>query len=183
MHKEDETSRHIPIEIKRAVLFEAGHACAIPTCQFPAVEFAHIEPFSKVKKHEVSNIVCLCPNHHHLFDQKKQIDKKSMIMYKMNLQFLNKRYTKYEMRILNLLADKEAVLASGEIEVQGLLNDGLIYNAKTLETQSISIKDNATNNVIFDDIFVQSFAARLTNKGREFIGNWRSNTGELIDVL
>ena len=178
-----ESSRYIPSEIKRAVLFEAGHACAIPTCQFPAIEFALIVPYAKVKKYEISNIVCLCPNHHHLFDQKKQIDQKSMMMYKMNLQFLNKRYTKYEMRILNLLSDKEAVLVSGEIEVQGLLKDGLIFNAHTFETQSISISDNFTNQVIFNDIFVQSFAARLTPKGKEFIENWKSNAGDIIDIL
>lgn len=106
-----------------------------------------------------------------------------MMMYKMNLQFLNKRYTKYEMRILNLLSDKEAVLVSGEIEVQGLLKDGLIFNAHTFETQSISISDNFTNQVIFNDIFVQSFAARLTPKGKEFIENWKSNAGDIIDIL
>ena len=50
-----ESSRYIPSEIKRAVLFEAGHACAIPTCQFPAIEFAHIVPYAKVKKQDSSN--------------------------------------------------------------------------------------------------------------------------------
>ena len=101
----------------------------------------------------------------------------------MNLQLLNKRYTKYEMRILNLLAEKEAVVVSGEIEVQGLLKDKLIYNSKTFETQSVEIIDNVTNEIVFHDIFVQSFAARLTEKGKEFISNWKSNTGELIDSL
>lgn len=58
------------VKLKEQFYFSEGHACAIPTCQFPAIEFVHIEPYAKVKKHEVSNIVCLCPNHHHLFDQK-----------------------------------------------------------------------------------------------------------------
>src|SRR5689334_13625541 len=110
----------IPKAIQRAVLLEAGHACAIPTCHFPATEFAHIESFAKVKKHEVHNIVALCPNHHHLFDQKKMIDKKAMKLYKLKLQFLNQRYTKYELRLLSLLADKEFHLAAGEIETMGL---------------------------------------------------------------
>lgn len=72
------------------------------------------------------------------------------------------------MRILELLSDK-AVLVSGEIEVQGLLKDGLIFNAHTFETQSISISDNFTNQVIFNDIFVQSFAARLTPKVKNLL--------------
>ena len=48
-------SRHIPAEIKRLVLVEAGHCCAIPTCQLPATQFAHIEPFATVKKHTADN--------------------------------------------------------------------------------------------------------------------------------
>src|SRR5471030_3183561 len=96
---ESAEGRYVPIEIQRAVLLESGHACAIPTCQFHATEFAHIVPYAEVKKHEASNIVALCPNHHHLFDQKKTIDRKAMRAYKLKLQMLNQRYTKYELRL------------------------------------------------------------------------------------
>jgi hypothetical protein len=181
--EKNDDGRYIPANIRRAVLLEAGHACAIPTCQFPATEFAHIEPFSQVKKHEVSNIVALCPNHHHLFDQKKMIDRKAIKLYKLKLQFLNKRYTKYELRLLTLLAEKPAVVASGEIETMGLLMDGLIENAKTFETQSVIITDNATGQKTFEDHFVQSFAARLTKKGGEFIDVWKSSSENLLDAL
>jgi hypothetical protein len=102
----DDSDRYIPADIRRQVLLESGHACAIPTCQFPATEFAHIGPFAEVKKHEVSNIIALCPNHHTLYDQKKVIDRKAMRAYKLKLQFLNRRYTRYEMRLLTLLAEK-----------------------------------------------------------------------------
>jgi hypothetical protein len=87
------------------------------------------------------------------------------------------------MRILKLLADKEAVLASGEIECSGLLKDGLIFNAKTFETQEIIIIDNSSGMEIFNDTFIQSFAARLTDKGREFISVWRSDAEDLLDSL
>ncbi len=180
---EENEGRYIPAEIRRAVLLEAGHACAIPTCHFPATEFAHIEPFAVVKKHEVSNIVALCPNHHHLYDQRKAIDRKSMKTYKLKLQLLNNRYTKYELRLLTLLAEKPMVLASGEIETMGLLMDGIIENAKTFETQSIVVTDNATGIKTFEDQFVQSFAARLTQKGRDFISTWKSSTDNLLDAL
>ena len=92
--------RHIPVEIKRQVLMESGHMCAIPTCQWPATQFAHIEPYSKCKRHEADNIIALCPNHHDLYDNKKMIDRSSMRAYKLKLQFLNKRYTMYELRLL-----------------------------------------------------------------------------------
>jgi hypothetical protein len=177
----DDPSRHIPIEIQRLVLLEAGHACAIPTCQFPATEFAHIVPFAEVKRHELSNIIALCPNHHTLYDQKKMIDRKAMLAYKLQLQFLNRRYTRYELRILMLLAAKPFVLATGEIEVLGLLRDGLISNARTFETQSMVMSE--AGQVVFQDVFVQSFAARLTPKGQTLIETWKAGHDNLLDVL
>lgn len=177
----NKASRNIPVEIKRQVLVEAGHCCAIPTCQFPATEFVHIEPFSRAKEHRVENIIALCPNHHALYDKKKLIDRKSMLMYKQKLQFLKKRYTKYELRILALLAEKPAVVANGEIQVLGLLKDGLIKNAKTFMTQSLAMQDNQ-GNAVFQDETIQLFAAVLTEKGKQFIDNWRSKT-EDFEVL
>lgn len=74
-------------------------------------------------------------------------------------------------------------MASGEIETMGLLMDGLIKNAKTFETQSIVITDNATGQKTFEDQFVQSFAAMLTKKGKEFIEVWKSSSENLLDTL
>jgi hypothetical protein len=176
-------ARYIPAEVRRLVLLESGHACAIPTCQFPATEFAHIEPYATVKKHDPANIIALCPNHHYLYDQKKQIDRKSMRAYKLKLQFLNKRYTKYELRLLTVLAEKPYVLASGEIETMGLLRDGLIRNAKTLLSQSIQATDDISGIEVFREDFVIAYAACLTEKGQEFIAVWKSQSEELLDVL
>ena len=139
----DETGRYIRADIRRQVLLESGHACAIPTCQFPATEFAHIDPFAEVGKHEAGNIIALCPNHHALYDQKNTIDRKAMRAYKLKLQFLNRRHTRYEMRLLTLFAAKPYVLASGEIEVMGLLHEGLIENAHTFETQSLVVSEGS----------------------------------------
>jgi hypothetical protein len=83
------------------------------------------------QEHEVLNIVGLCPNHHHQFDQKKTIYRKTMRIYKLKLQFLNKRYTKYELKLLTVLAEKPCAVASGEIEAMGLLRGGLIENTQT----------------------------------------------------
>jgi len=179
----DDQGRYIPATIRRAVLLESGHACAIPTCQFPATEFAHIVPYSEVRKHEVSNIVALCPNHHHLFDHKKSIDRKAMVAYKLKLQLLNKRYTKYELRLLTVLADRPYVLASGEIETMGLLKDSLIENVKTFTKQSIEVTDNNTGHKVYQDQFITSFAAKLTPKGLEFLDTWRSSAEDFGEAL
>lgn len=75
---------HLPINLKRRVLVEAGHRCAIPTCRDTTTEIAHIVPYSKVKAHTFDNLIALCPNCHTRFD-KGEIDFKSIIIYKSNL--------------------------------------------------------------------------------------------------
>jgi len=109
------------------------------------------------------------------------IDRKAMRAYKLKLQFLNRRYTRYEMRLLTLLAEKPFILASGEIEVMGLLKDGLIENAHTFETQSIVMSEGGQE--VYRDVFVQSFAARLTPKGRALIETWKSQSDDLLGAL
>ena len=118
-----------------------------------------------------------------MYDVKKAIDKKSIKAYKLKLQFLNNRYTKYELRLLALLDEKRLVPAAGEIQVLGLLKDGLIENAKTLIGQCIHETDTTTGQKIFEDNFILSFAAKLTDKGRQFVDVWKSQSDNLLDVL
>lgn len=89
----------IPFELKRKILVEAGHRCAIPTCRFPTTELAHIEPYAIVKKHQENKLIALCPNCHTRYD-KGEIDIKSILIYKSKLIFLSDRYSKYELNVL-----------------------------------------------------------------------------------
>ncbi|MFE3586796.1 HNH endonuclease [Streptomyces niveus] len=89
----------IPMKIKRPVLVEAGHRCAIPTCRQTPVEIAHIVPWSKVQEHRFENLIALCPTCHARFDQ-GDIDRQSMMQYKANLEVVNSRYTDHERQIL-----------------------------------------------------------------------------------
>lgn len=69
------------MEVQRAVLIEAGHKCAIPSCRHPRVEIHHIIPWAKSKKHEYHNLIALCPNcHAQVHDG--EIDRKSLVKYK-----------------------------------------------------------------------------------------------------
>ncbi|MGW3787570.1 HNH endonuclease [Micromonospora chokoriensis] len=71
----------IPRELERAVLVEAGHRCAIPTCRSVPVELAHITSWSKVREHSFDNLIALCPTCHARFDR-GDIDRKAMLTYK-----------------------------------------------------------------------------------------------------
>jgi hypothetical protein len=78
----------IPAEIKRRVLVEAGHRCAIPTCRQQTTEIAHIVSWEKVQKHEFENLIALCPNCHTRYDR-GEIDRPAMLRYKEQLAELN----------------------------------------------------------------------------------------------
>ena len=89
----------IPAEVRRRVLVESGHRCAIPTCRYIEVDVHHIEPWEKVKKHEYENLIALCPNCHRRADR-GEIDRKSLRLYKANLRFAHDRFSKIELDYL-----------------------------------------------------------------------------------
>lgn len=74
----------IPAELRRTVLLEAGHRCAVPTCQHPQVDLHHIIPWSEVREHRFDNLVALCPNCHRRAGR-GQIDRKALLRYKLRL--------------------------------------------------------------------------------------------------
>lgn len=92
----------IPADLKRSVLVEAGHRCAIPTCRQTPVELAHIVPWAKVKEHAFANLIALCPTCHTRYDR-GEIDRKSILQYKVNLGVLNSRYTQVERQLLKVV--------------------------------------------------------------------------------
>ncbi|MER7145983.1 HNH endonuclease [Streptomyces xanthochromogenes] len=93
----------IPTAMKRAVLVEAGHRCAIPVCRQSPVQLAHITPWAKVRTHTFDNLIALCPNCHARYDR-GDIDRQSMYQYKANLEVLNSRYTDTELQVLKVYA-------------------------------------------------------------------------------
>ncbi len=89
----------IPAEIRRRVLVEAGHRCAIPTCRYIEVDVHHIIPWTQCKTHEYDNLIALCPNCHRRADR-GEIDRKSLRLYKFNLRFAHDKYSQVEIDIL-----------------------------------------------------------------------------------
>ncbi|MFE9253930.1 HNH endonuclease signature motif containing protein [Streptomyces sp. NPDC006879] len=101
----------IPEPLKREVLVEAGHRCAIPTCRRSPVQIAHIEPWAKVRVHEFHNLVPLCGYCHDL-EKAGQIDRKSLRQYKANLGLLSSRYGDYERRVLTVFGVQQGDIDS-----------------------------------------------------------------------
>jgi hypothetical protein len=71
----------IPVELKRKVLVEAGHRCAIHTCRHPTVDIHHIVPWDQCHEHSYNNLIALCPNCHRRATM-GEIDRISLRIYK-----------------------------------------------------------------------------------------------------
>lgn len=74
----------IPAELKRKVLIEAGHRCAIQTCRHPTTDLHHIVPWEVCQEHCYHNLIALCPNCHRRAEL-GEIDRKSLRIYKIRI--------------------------------------------------------------------------------------------------
>ena len=155
----------IPRPLARAVLVEAGHRCAIPTCHQTPVEIAHIVPWEEVKVHEFDNLIALCPNCHTRYDR-HEIDRKAIQQYKANLSLLNSRYSDLELRLLRLFAKQPQAnivkLPGGNLVfVMYLIEDGYLVHRGSSEGHR-------------EDEFPNYDEYHLTERGREFVQMWFS---------
>ena len=128
-------------ELKSMVLVEAGHRCAIPTCRHPTTEIAQIVPESHSHDDSFENLIALCPNCHTRYGQKKEIDRQSIRMYKRNLGILNSRYSDFERRVFDQIAETDRrsfiVEAGFEIVLLHAVKDGLL---KGVEPRPVAIQ-------------------------------------------
>lgn len=163
----------IPADVARAVLVEAGHRCAIPTCRATTTEIAHIDPWAKSRDNSFENLIALCPNCHTRYDQKGEIDRKAIRMYKNNLGLLNNRYGEFERRIFEILAlSGERVIvvgAGGDILLHHAIKDGFLED-KQVSGMNLDI----TGSNGFKKSFPMSFTYWLTDAGVEFIKRYSS---------
>ncbi len=154
----------IPDPLRRQVLLEAGHRCAIPTCKQVPVDIAHIQPWAECKTHEFENLIALCPTCHRRYDR-NEIDRKSMLTYKRNLSLIAGRYGDLERRVLDYFIEQpgssEVVLPGGlDLLLAYLVRDGLLRD--TGKTGSVWISGIPAHKVY-----------ALTDQGHELIKRWR----------
>lgn len=170
----------IPTKVKRAVLVEAGHRCAIPTCRYPKVMIAHIVPWRDCKTHEPSNLIALCANCHDLYDNGRTIDQLSMMQYKANLAVITGRYIDIERRILEHFAQNPSEtmvrLPGGmDLVVMYLLRDGLLAPGESHSAATTSLSSPFTWQTVMG---VEYY---LTDAGRSVVD--RMSMGKPIDVV
>jgi hypothetical protein len=101
-------------------------------------------------------------------DQKGEIDRKSMEMYKQNLGILNNRFNELERRLFEILAETGQRLfvlgAGGDIMVSNAVKDGLFEDKKV---EGISFDLNGSDGSSFT--FPLTFTYWVTDAGVDFI--------------
>ena len=157
----------VPANVVRAVLVEAGHRCAIPTCRATTTEIAHIVPWAESKDNSLENLIALCPNCHTRYDQKKEIDRLAVKMYKHNLGILNNRYGEFERRLFEVLAktgERVFVLgAAGDLLVVNAVKDGFFVDTH-VEGMGFQVTGSG-----YSKNFPMTFTYWVTDSGVEFI--------------
>ncbi len=161
MSEKEEQRPSIPAELRRQILIEAGHRCAIPTCRNIVCDIHHIIPWEKCKEHNYENLIALCLICHRRADN-EEIDRKSLRTYKANLRYIHEKFSHFEIDMLfglyNLPPDKEA----GWPPFLMLLIERLLDSEYVERIQS-------TGKVTFSGLNFNPDRLRITAKGREFI--------------
>lgn len=154
--------QRIPAELKRKILIEAGHRCAVPTCRsVVGVDIHHIKPWSECKEHKYLNLIALCPNCHRMAE-KGDIDKKSLYLYKNNLRFLYDKFTAFEVDLLYELinlypGEKYQFLPFLRLLIKRLLEAGYVTYEETMAQ------------VAMGNIKLNPDLIEITDSGRQFI--------------
>jgi hypothetical protein len=157
---EDRTG--IPAEIKRRVLVEAGHRCAIPTCRYIEVEIHHIVPWAKSQDNSYGNLIALCANCHRRADR-GEIDRKSLHLYKKNLSFIHDRFSNLEVDLLFELARFPAGSGAQWPEFN------LLLIKRILEAGLVSARHNRSGGAAIFGMSITPLILMITPKGMEYV--------------
>jgi hypothetical protein len=160
---EEEGRPLIPTELRRRILVESGHRCAIPTCRYIEVDVHHIIRWAQCRAHEYDNLIALCPNCHRRADR-GEIDRKSLRLYKLNLRFAHDKYSQLEM---DVLFELNRLPPDGGIPWVGF---NLILIKRLLESGFIGVQEIESGQFI-GDIKTTPDLIYITPQGRQFIAD------------
>ena len=152
----------IPADIKRRVLVEAGHRCAIPTCRYIEVQIHHIIPWETCHTHDYENLIALCPNCHNRADSGK-IDRKSLRLYKFNLRTIHEKFSQLEIDMLLMLFN-----APEGARYPWMPYLGIFFN-RCLEAGYLSISQQQNMRVITGGVDTTPTFVSITSAGRAFV--------------
>ena len=151
----------ISADLRRRVLVEAGHRCAIPTCRYIEVDVHHIIPWSRARIHEYENLIALCPNCHRRADR-GEIDRKALRLYKRNLRFVHDKYSQLEMDMMFELARAPEHARAPWMPFM------MIFFKRALDSEYVAVQ-STQGGVFMGGVPASPDFLVLTAKGRDFV--------------
>ncbi len=151
----------VPSDLRRRVLVEAGHRCAIPTCRHIEVDVHHIVPWAQCQAHKYDNLIAICPNCHRRADR-GEIDRKSLRLYKLNLRFIHDKYSQFEM---DMMFELHALQSEQVIMWPPYLN---LLIKRLIESQFVDI-ERPRAKVSLGGMQASPDHLKITPRGRQFI--------------
>lgn len=152
----------IPADLRRRVLVEAGHRCAIPTCRHIDVEIHHIVDWAKCKTHEYENLIAICPNCHTRAGR-GDIDRKSLRIYKANLRFTHDKFSQLE---VDVLFEAFGLPSGRAIQWPPIMN---VLIRRLLEARYIEVRKHPNGSVSMLGLQQSPDLLVITAKGSEYV--------------
>lgn len=152
----------ISADLRRRVLVEAGHRCAIPTCRYIHVEIHHIIPWESCKQHEYFNLIALCANCHGRADI-GEIDRKALRIYKSSLRFTHDKFSQFEVDVLFLSVGMAAGNSMHFPPTMTLLIKRL------LDADFVELQQNPNGSSSSFGMQISPLFLNITEKGRAYV--------------
>lgn len=161
----------IPADIKRKVLVEAGHRCAISTCRYINVEIHHIVPWQTCLLHDYHNLIALCPNCYVRADR-DEIHRKALRIYKASLRFTHDKYSQFEVDVLTeacKLPVNHALPFPRGME---------LLVKRVVESNFVGLHENPSGSTAMMGIRVDPLLLAATTNGRDYYSSLKLETSE-----
>lgn len=165
--------RSLPVDVRKAVLHEAGYKCGNPACRgILTLDIHHLVPVSEDGPDSAENLLALCPNCHALY-HKGEIPVESIRAWKMVLLTLNEGYDRKSVDILLALdrvGSRLWVSGDGVLDCAALIAAGFI-TAKAFGTI-------APSSPYGQAILPPPYEVCLTERGRMMVEAWKRGDQE-----
>lgn len=157
----------IPLDVKVAVLTEAGYRCGVPTCRtILALDLHHMVQVSDDGDDVVGNLLALCPTCHALY-HRGEIKRDSIYIWKSVLVSLTKAFDVFALDQLLFLDKPETV----NLRVSG---DGVLSFARLIAAGLATFELKSQNGPLL------IYSVNLTPSGKQLVSAWSSGNREAV---
>jgi hypothetical protein len=160
----------IPLDVRVAVLTEAGYRCAVPTCRgVLALDLHHMVQVSEGGGNVVDNLLALCLNCHGLY-HRRTISKESIYVWKSILVSLTRAFDVAAL-------DQLLFLNKPEIDQLQITGDGVLRFMRLIAAGLASFELALQNGPLC------IYSVTLTTTGKQLVSAWSSGDRAAVKLV